>query len=454
MSPRRSVSLAVALVTLLVLLPASYGVEEKKFVYVMKLKADYIGPPTVSQVDRIITASEKDGAAAAVLMLDTPGGSVDSMFEIIKRIYSSTVPVIVYVAPKGANAASAGAFITVASHIAAMAPGTAIGAAEPIIGYGGTGTIQPAPNKTKSFIIGKMQATANFTGRPVDVCVEFITRNLVLTPDEALREGVVDFVADNLDELLSKIENFQIHGTLPDGSRPNITLSDAEARYIELTLPEKFTNYMSNPTVAYILLMIGMYGLIFGFLSPGTYIPETIGAICIVLSLYGLGIVGASLVGILLIVLGMIFLVAEAATPTFGLFTTASVICFVFGILFIPPRGGGQMPTFYMPREWYRTFTITALALVAGFVSFFVVGLRFVFKARKKPVVTGGSEMIGMRGRTITKLDPKGQVRVRGEIWNARSISGTIPSKAEVEVVDRDGLVLLVRPAQEEGPPD
>ncbi len=446
---RRLGLLAITGIILIALLPTIHGGGKEKFVYVMKLKADYIGPPTVSQVDRIITASEKDGAAAAILMLDTPGGSVESMFEIIKRIYSSTVPVIVYVAPKGANAASAGSFITVASHIAAMAPGTAIGAAEPIIGYGGTGTIQPAPNKTKSFIIGKMEATANFTGRPVDVCVQFITRNLVLTPDEALQKGVIDFVADNLDDLLSKIQNFQIHGTLPDGSRPNLTLSDAKVRYIELTFPEKFTNYMSNPTVAYVLLMIGMYGLIFGFLSPGTYIPETIGAICIVLSLYGLGIVGASIVGILLILLGMIFLVAEAATPTFGLFTTASVICFVFGILFIPPRGGGQMPSFYMPREWYQTFTITALALVAGFVSFFVVGLRFVFKARKKPVVTGGSEMIGLRGRTITRLDPKGQIRIRGEIWMARSTNGPIEPKTEVDVVDREGLILLVRPAED-----
>ena len=435
------------------LLCTSAGLAEK-FVYVMKLKADFIGQPTVSQMDRVITMSEEDGAAAAVIMLDTPGGSVDSMFEILKRIYASKVPVVVYIAPKGADAASAGAFITIASHIAAMAPGTAIGAAEPISGYDPqTGAVQPAPNKTKSYIIGKMESYANFSERPVDTCVEFITRNLVLTANEALDAGVIDFVASNEYELLSQIVGFQIHGTLVDGSKPEVTLLDAEIRYVELSLSERFTNYMSNPSLAYLLLMIGMYGLMFGFMSPGTYVPETLGAICIVLALFGMGIVGASLVGIILLILGMIFLIAEATTTTFGLFTTAAIVCLVFGVLFLPPRwGGGVFPDFYMPREWYRTFTLTALTIVAGFAAFFVVGMRYVVKGRKKPPATGGEELLGMDAITVKELDPTGQVRIRGEIWTARATDATIPAKTEVEVIDRKGLVLLVREREKQEP--
>jgi len=436
-----------AVLILLVLLIASSALAQKpeKFVYVMKLKADFISPPTVKQVDKLISLAEKDGAAAAMIMLDTPGGRVDSMFNILQRMYASTVPVIVFVAPKGADAASAGSFITIASHIAAMAPGTAIGAAEPITGYSESGQIQPAPNKTRSYVIGKMQSTANFTGRPVDICVEFITKNLVLTDKEAKEKGIVDFIAENESQLLSQIKGFRIHGTLGDGSKPEVDLSDAKIRYVELSLSEIFTNYMSNPTLAYILLMVGMYGLIFGFMSPGTYVPETIGAICIVLALFGLGIVGASLVGILLLIMGMIFLVAEAATPTFGLFTTAAVICLVLGILFVPPKWGGGVPAFYLPREWYRTFTLTALTVVAGFVTFFVLGLRYVVKIRKKRPVTGGDELIGMLGKTVTELSPRGQVRMRGEIWSARTMEGSIPSGVDVEVVERRGLLLIVK---------
>jgi membrane-bound serine protease (ClpP class) len=426
-------------------------------VYVMPLNANFIGPSTVDQVDKLISISEENDASAAVILLDTPGGRVDSMFEIMQLIYNSQVPVIVYVAPKGADAASAGAFITVSSHIAAMAPGTAIGAAEPVQSSSDPtgGTVQPAPNKTKSYIIGRMESTANLTGRPVEPLVSFITANLVLTPNEALEQGVIDFIAESEEELLSKIIDFPIHGSLGDGSRPNVTLAGAEIFYVELSISERFTNFMSDPTLSYILLLVGMYGLIFGLMSPGTYVPETLGAICIILALFGLGIVGANIVGILLLAMGMIFLLAEAATPTFGLFTVAAVICFIFGILFVPPRIGGDIiPTFYLPRQWYTTFTLTSLTLIAGFVVFFVIGMQYVLKGRNRPSKTGGDELMGMRGMTVGELDPKGQVRLRGELWTAASASSeTIPGKTGVRVVGRKGLTLLVErtEGEEEG---
>ena len=417
-------------------------------VYVMPLKANFISPSTVDQVTKLINIAEDNDASAAVIMLDTPGGRVDSMFEIMQLIYNSRVPVVVYVAPKGADAASAGAFITVASHIAAMAPGTAIGAAEPVQSSPDPqgGAVQPAPNKTKSYIIGRMESTANLTGRPVEPLVKFITANLVLTPNEALEEGVIDFIAETEADLLSQIVDFPIHGSLGDGSRPTVTLSGAEIFYVELSITEKCTNFMSDPTLSYILLMVGMYGLIFGLMSPGTYVPETLGAICIILALYGLGIVGANIVGILLLIMGMIFLFAEAATPTFGLFTVAAVICFIFGILFVPPRiGGDVIPSFYLPRQWYTTFTLTSLTLIAGFVAFFIFGMQYVVKGRNKPSSTGGDELMGMVGRTVGELNPRGQIRLRGELWSATSAEREpIPGKTEVRVVGRKGLTIIV----------
>ncbi|MBU7004713.1 MAG: ATP-dependent Clp protease proteolytic subunit, partial [Theionarchaea archaeon] len=203
-------------------------------VYVMPLKANFIGPSTVDQVTKLITIAEENLASAAVIMLDTPGGRVDSMFEIMQLIYGSQVPVIVFVAPKGADAASAGAFITVSSHIAAMAPGTAIGAAEPVQSSPDpSGAVQPAPNKTKNYIIGRMESTANLTGRPVEPLVQFITANLVLTPNEALEKGVVDFVAETVEDLLVQNVDFPIHGSLGDGSRPNVPLANADIYYVE-----------------------------------------------------------------------------------------------------------------------------------------------------------------------------------------------------------------------------
>lgn len=437
---------------LAVVLMAAGATSAQREVYVMPLKAPFIGPPTVDQVARLVRTAEENAAAAGVIMLDTPGGRVDSMFDIMELIFNSKVPIVVFVAPKGADAASAGAFITVSSHVAAMAPGTAIGAAEPVTASPSpeSGAVQPAPNKTKSFIIGRMESTANLTGRPVDPLVKFITANLVLTPNEALEAGVIDFIAENEFDLISQIENFEIHGTLGDGSKPRINLTGAEILYVELSITDRFTNILSNPTLAYILFIVGMYGLIFGFMSPGTYVPETLGAICIVLALFGLGIVGANIVGILLLILGMIFLFAEAATPTFGLFITAAAICFVLGILFVPPRISGSevVPEFYLPREWYTTFTLTALSIVAGFLAFFALGIRYVFKARKKPSQTGGEELVGMRGTTIRELDPKGQVRVRGEIWTATAAEGSIPGRTEVRVVGRRGLTLVVEPLE------
>jgi membrane-bound serine protease (ClpP class) len=286
----------------------------------------------------------------------------------------------------------------------------------------------------------------------VEPLVQFITDNLVLTPNEALEEGVIDFVAETVEDLLVQIVDFPVHGSLGDGSRPNVTLADADIFYVELSISERFTNFMSDPTLSYILLMVGMYGLIFGFMSPGTYVPETLGAICIILALFGLGIVGANLVGILLLIMGMIFLFAEAATPTFGLFTTAAVICFVIGVLFVPPRiGGDVIPTFYLPRQWYTTFTLTSLTLIAGFVAFFVFGMQYVVKGRNRPSRTGGDELMGMTGRTVRELDPKGQIRLRGELWTATTADGeSIPAKTNVRIVGRKGLTLIVEEAEQD----
>jgi membrane-bound serine protease (ClpP class) len=414
----------------------------EKLVYVSVMDTEYIGQPTVDQFEKDLERAADDGAYAIILLVDTPGGLFDSMNEIIEMIFSSEIPVITYVSPKGADAASAGTFVVMAGHVAAMSPGTSIGAAEPV-SFAPTGQSVSVTNKTRAYIETKVRAYAEVTGRPEDTSLSFVTDNLVLTPNEAVEAGVVDVVAEDVDDLVASVVDFPIHGSLP-GGMDRITLAGAELKYIEKTIQDNFANFMSNPALAYLLFIVGIYGIVFGFSNPGIEVPEVAGAICLVLALYGMGIVGANVMGIILITLGVVFLIAEAATPEFGLFITAGVICIVLGAFFLPPVGMPGVPRFYMPRRWFTTFSWTAAILAVGLGAFFGLALRSSIKTRRRTPTTGGEGIIGKSGTSLTALDPSGQVLVNGEIWRATSISGELERGARVRVKDRLGLSLQV----------
>ncbi|RLF89835.1 nodulation protein NfeD, partial [Thermococci archaeon] len=300
---------------------------QAKTVYVAQIEGS-ITSYTYDQFDSYISAAEEAHANALIITIDTPGGRGDAMQNIIQRIQTSKVPVIIYVYPQGAIAASAGTYIALGSHLIAMAPGTSIGACEPILGYSQNGSIIKAPEKTKNFYIAYIRSLAQASNRNESVAERFITEDLSLTPKEALKYNVIEVEAYDINDLIKKADGMKTK--LPvQGKYVKLDLKGAEIVYLHPTLKDQLISYITDPSVSYILLTLGIWALILGFLSPGWHVPETAGAVMIALAIIGLGYFGYRSAGLLLILLAMVFFIAEALTPTFGLFTVAGLVTFI-----------------------------------------------------------------------------------------------------------------------------
>ncbi len=416
---------------------------EQKPVYLIRISAE-INPSTERVFEDAIKEAASQNASALIVQLDTPGGAGDAMMRIIQLMDQSGIPVIIYVAPQGAIAASAGTFIAMGAHLVAMAPGTSIGACEPIIGYDPTtGKIQEAPEKYKKFYAGVMRSLAESHGRSTDLAEKFVIENLTLTADEALEAGMADLIASDVPELLEKSEGMQTRGPVI-GEVRTLHLKDAEVREIEMGLAEKILSIITNPNIAYILMIVGIYGLIFGFLSPGWAVPETLGTICLLLAIVAFGYVSLNVGGIILIIAAFIFFIVEAATPTFGLFVSAGVVCLFFGSLMLF-RVTGETETLerFVSREWYVQFRYLIIAVAAVTAIFFTFALYKAIQLRLTKPKTGGEEMLGLTGVAVENLEPEGQIRIRGEIWKAEARQ-KVKKGEKVKVVDRKGLVLIV----------
>lgn len=368
----------------------------------------------------------KQDADVVLIVIDTPGGLLSSMQKMVQQILESDKPVITYVYPQGAFAASAGSFILISGHIAVMSNGTATGAATPI------GIFQPAENKTINFVTKFGRSIAEERGRPVNIVEEFVTEGRSLSAKEAYEYRVIDLLVDSKEELFQRIDgkNVTVKGR-------NITLSFDKIEIIKVEKPlrSRIFEFLSNPQIASILLLIGIYGLIFGLTSPGI-LPETIGAICLVLSLFGLGMMNISYIAILLFVLGILFLVAELMTPTYGVLGIASIVCVTLGalMLFDEPL---------MPKEFYSSFPklISGISIgLAGIMTFLIVK---VVQLRKFERRVGGEAIIGETGTVISFEDKKGFARVRGEVWEIES-EGNLKEGDKIKVRGRDGLRLYV----------
>jgi membrane-bound serine protease (ClpP class) len=417
---------------------------EQKQVYLVKIKAE-INPSTERIFEDAIKEATSADALALIVQLDTPGGTGDSMMRIIQLIDQSQVPVIIYVAPQGAIAASAGTFISMGAHLVAMAPGTSIGACEPIIGYDPTtGQIQEAPDKYKKFYAGVMRSLAEPHGRDADLAEKFVTENLTLTTEEALEAGMIDLIASDVDEVLEKTEGMQTRGPV-FGEIATLNLSGAEIVEVELGLTEKILSVITNPNIAYLLLMVGIYGLVFGFLSPGWHVPETIGAICLILAIISFGYVNLNVGGIILILAAFVFFIIEVVTPTFGLFTFAGAVCLIFGSLMLFRTGVGEAGTIdrFVSREWYEQFRYMVITIAGFSVLFFGFGIYKAVRLRMTKPKTGGEELLGMVGVADEDLDPEGQIKIRGERWMAEARQ-QIKKGEKVKVIDRKGLLLIV----------
>ncbi len=410
---------------------------DKNVIYVLKIEGT-IKEGTSLDVAEGLKEAEEIGAEAVLVELDTPGGLVDSMLKITKAILNSKVPVITYVTPKGAIAASAGSFILASGNIAAMSPGTTTGAAMPVeIGMEGR---KAADEKTIKFFAGHMESIAASRGRNATQAKRFVTENDVLIETAALERGIIDLIAINETELLNKVDG----KTVKIGTE-NRTLATKNASLYkkEKSVRSSLLEVLSNPQIAFILLMVGIYGLIFGFMSPGTYVPEMIGAICLILSLYGMGHFDVNMFGGLLIIIAVILFIAEALTPTFGILTTGVAVCLIIGALLLPKE-----PFLFSPQsDWFEGFLLTIIGITVASAVFFGFAVGAVLKARRRKAKVGGEELIGKITKAETDIDEEGgTIKIRGEIWNARTLAGeSIKEGGKVEIVDREGLTLIVK---------
>lgn len=434
----------VLLTILLALLTNSGGAAQgdERVIYVIEVEGT-ITEGTALDVAEGLSEAEEMEAEAVLVKLDTPGGLVSSTLKITEAILNSDVPVIAYVAPKGAIAASAGAFILVSGNIAAMAPGTTTGAAMPVeIGMEGR---QAADNKTINFFAGHMESIAASRGRNATQAKRFVTDNDALNENLALERGIIDLIAEDETELLNKV-----NGMTVKIGRENRTLATKDASlYLKgKTIRSSVLEILSDPQIAVILLMVGIYGIIFGFMSPGTYVPEMIGAISLILALYGLGLFEVNVFGILLILIAIILFIAEALTPTFGILTTGGAVCLIIGALILPKE-----PFLFNPQsDWFEGFLLTVIGIAVASAIFFFFAIGAVLKTRKRKAKVGAEDLIGKVTKAETEINEDGgTVKLHGEIWNARTSAGEqIAQSEKVEIIDREGLTLIVKRQERE----
>lgn len=397
-----------------------------------------INPAAASYVERALATAEESGAVLFVLQLDTPGGLDTSMRQIIQRILASPVPVAVYVAPPGARAASAGMYITISAHVAAMAPNTNIGSATPVaMGQGGEQVMSDdMRNKAVNDAVAYARSLALSRERNAD-WVEQAVREAVNAPaEEALRLGVIDYVAPDLPSLLRAIDGKRVSTVR---GPVDLYVADLPTRSIDMQPHEGLLHAITDPTIAYLLLSLGSLALIYELANPGAIVPGVVGGICLLLALYALGTLPVNLAGVLLIVFAMLLFVLELVTPSHGALTVGAIISFVLGsmLLYNTPEGAT-----------YLAIAPQAIILVTIFLAlFFGVVLGTVVKSHRRRAVTGREGLIGAHGEVREALDPDGMVFVQGELWSATSVGDPIPVGTTVEVVGVEGLRLYVKPA-------
>ncbi|MBW2367091.1 MAG: nodulation protein NfeD [Deltaproteobacteria bacterium] len=370
-------------------------------------------------------ASEAD-AACLVIQLDTPGGLAESMRQIVQDFLASQIPIIVYVSPGGARAASAGVMITMAADIAAMAPGTNIGAAHPV-GMGGKEIDETMSDKVVNDMVAHAKSVAQERGRNADWVEKAIRDSVSITETEALEEKVIDLVAKDLTDLIDQINGREIADKGP------LKLDAAEIIPVRENLRTKILRAISDPNIAYILMMIGMAGLYFELSHPGTIFPGVIGAICLVLAFFSFQTLPVNYAGILLILLALVFFILELKVTSFGMLTVAGIVSLLLGSMMLFKGGPGSLGL-----SWQ--VLLPTVFLVSGF---FIAVTTLVVKAQVTQPRTGADGLIGEEGVVRQAIDPEGKVFVHGELWQAVS-QAAIPIGTRVRVTGVRNLIVEV----------
>jgi membrane-bound serine protease (ClpP class) len=399
-------------------------------IHILRVEGTIV-PVTADYIDRGIEKAEDENALACIIELDTPGGLLDSTEEIVQRIMNADVPVIVYVSPKGAWAASAGTFITLSAHIAAMTPGTTIGAAHPVAA-GGEEIPEDQMKKIVEFSAKWMKTIAQERGRNIEEAQLAVTESKSFTDVDALEANLIDIRANTLDELIALINGRQV--TLASGLEVTLDTSSYSVTHNDMSLIEGFLHAISDPNIAYILLSLGSIGIIAEIYSPGAFFPGIIGAISLLLAFYSLGVLDANLGGILLILLAFGLFIGEVLTTTFGIFTAGGITALVLGSLILFPESGAL----FQVSPWLIGVMAAVVAAVFAFV------ITRIVSAHRRQAYTGREELVGKTAVAKSALEPEGIVLFKGERWTATAEKGKVKPGEEVTITRVDGLKLYV----------
>jgi membrane-bound serine protease (ClpP class) len=441
MSRRAGISVWLVLAALLALLAPTAGAQDSRIAYSIEFDGT-VDPATEEWVDQALGDAADAGAELAIIRLDTEGGLDSSMREIIKDILAAPMPVVVYVSPDGSRAASAGAFITEAGDVAAMAPQTNIGSASPVsISGGDIGDV--LGRKIENDAAAYIRALAEGHGRNGDLAERLVTEAENVSATEALDQDLIDVVAGSEEELLTELDGYEVQGP----KAQTLATAGLEIEHHDMPFLLQVLQIIVNPTVAYLLLTAGLLGLAIEIFSPGLILPGTLGLISFLLGLYGTAQLPVTAAGILLLVLGVGMIIAEAHLPTHGILGGVGVLSLVLSGLLL----------FNTDSDAYEVSVPVVIAiglLLGGFMAFAV---QKVVQARRNPVITGWEEMIGAEGVVREPVDPVGQVFVQGALWRAsladgagdRSDGGPLERGVRVRVESVEGLTLRVRPVSQ-----
>lgn len=391
-----------------------------------------INPAATDYIQYGIEQAVKNNSECLVLLLNTPGGLLESTRIIVSDILQSPVPVVVYVYPPGSRSASAGVFITLAAHIAAMAPGTNIGAAHPVSleGQMDSVMIEKVTNDAAAFI----RTISEKRNRNIKWAEDAVRKSISITETEALKQKVIDLIAPNTKELLEEINGREVQ-TISGSSTLNTR--NAKLIYVDMSFQQKILSILSDPNIAYILLMLGIYGLLFELYSPGLIFPGVVGVISLLLAFYAMHTLPINYAGLALIIFGIILFILEIKIISHGLLTIGGVISLILGSLMLIKTDSGI--------DVIRISWGVILLFVILTVLFFTFAIGLGIKAQRRKATTGQEGLINEIGEVITDLEPDGAIKVHGEIWQAESLDGIIPKGGKIIVTGVTNLKLQVK---------